>query len=168
MSGVPPADDGSSGQARFTVRVVPWAGAGPDQAVVSVAGDLDMHTEGQLRDELIRLSRGPARHLVLDLSGVEFMASAGVHVLLDMAGRFEAAGGALVLVGPRPMVARVLSLTWADELILRCVPDGFPVITNVGFGHQARKIQFPLGCRVEFDLGGERPVLRYVEDFVTG
>lgn len=54
-----------------------------------------------------------------------------------------------------------------DELILRCVPDGFPVITNVGFGHQPRKIQFPLGCRVEFDIRGERPVLRYAEDFVT-
>jgi muramoyltetrapeptide carboxypeptidase len=55
-----------------------------------------------------------------------------------------------------------------DELILRCVPDGFPVITNVGFGHQPRKIQLPLGCRVEFDFTGERPVLRYVEDFVAG
>jgi muramoyltetrapeptide carboxypeptidase len=54
-----------------------------------------------------------------------------------------------------------------DELILRCVPDGFPVITNVGFGHQPRKIQFALGCRAEFDLRGERPVLRYLEDLVT-
>jgi hypothetical protein len=55
----------------------------------------------------------------------------------------------------------------ADQLILRCVPGGFPVITNVGFGHQPLKIQFPLGCRVEFEFGGDRPVLRYLEDFVT-
>ena len=117
MSGVPPVDDGSSGQARFTVRVVPWTGAGPDQAVVSVAGDVDMHTEGQLRDELIRLSQGPARHLVLDLSGVEFMASAGVHVLLAMSAHLEQAAGSLVLACVHPMVARVLSLTGADELV---------------------------------------------------
>ena len=117
VSGVPPADDGSSGQPRFTVRVVPWTGAGPGQAVVSVAGDLDMHTEGQLRDELTRLSQGPARHLVVDLSGVEFMASAGVHVLLAMSAHLEEAGGSLVLACVHPMVARILSLTGADELM---------------------------------------------------
>jgi anti-anti-sigma factor len=117
VSGVPPVDDGSSGQPRFTVRVVPWAGAGPDQAVVSVAGDLDMHTERQLRDELTRFSRGPARHLVVDLSGVEFMASAGVHVLLAMSAQLGEAGGSLVLACVHPMVARVLSLTGADQLM---------------------------------------------------
>ena len=56
-----------------------------------------------------------------------------------------------------------------DELILRCVPDrGFPVITNVGFGHAARTIQLPVGCRVEFDLGGGHQVSRYLEDLVAG
>lgn len=54
-----------------------------------------------------------------------------------------------------------------DELILRCVGGGFPVITNVEYGHQPRKIQFPIGCQVEFDLRGDTPVLRYLEDLVT-
>ena len=40
------------------------------------------------------------------------------------------------------------------------------MITNVGFGHAARTIQLPLGCRVEFDLAG-RQVLRYLEDLVV-
>ncbi|MDT0318284.1 S66 peptidase family protein [Streptomyces millisiae] len=53
-----------------------------------------------------------------------------------------------------------------DELVLRCVGDGFPVVTNVEYGHQPRKIQFPIGCRVEFDLRGQPPVLRYLEDLV--
>jgi len=43
----------------------------------------------------------------------------------------------------------------------------FPVITGVPFGHQQAKVQLPVGCRVEFDLSGERPVLRYLEDLVT-
>jgi hypothetical protein len=34
-------------------------------------------------------------------------------------------------------------------------------------GHQQAKVQLPLGCRVEFDLSGERPVLRYLEDLVA-
>lgn len=53
-----------------------------------------------------------------------------------------------------------------DELVLRCVGGGFPVVTNVGFGHQPRRIQFPIGCRVEIDTRGSLPVLRYLEDLV--
>ena len=118
MSGVPRSDDaGSAGPAPFTVRLVPWAGTGPDRAVVAVAGDVDMHTEGQLRDGLTRLSQPPGRQLVLDLSGVGFMASAGVAVLLEMSARIQGGGGTLVLASVHPMVARVLSLTGADQLI---------------------------------------------------
>jgi muramoyltetrapeptide carboxypeptidase len=54
-----------------------------------------------------------------------------------------------------------------DELILRCAGGRFPVITGVPYGHQETKIQFPIGCRVEFDLRGAHPVLRYLEDLVT-
>lgn len=34
------------------------------------------------------------------------------------------------------------------------------------FGHQQSKIMFPVGCRVEFDLSGQQPVLRYLEDLI--
>ncbi|HET7245581.1 MAG TPA: LD-carboxypeptidase [Streptosporangiaceae bacterium] len=54
-----------------------------------------------------------------------------------------------------------------DELVLRCVQGRFPVITGVEFGHQQTKITFPIGCRVEFDMRGPSPVLRYLEDLVT-
>ena len=125
MSAVPrSSDDGSPESAPFTVRTVPWPGARPGQVVVSVTGDVDMHSESQLRDELVRLTEASARQLVLDFSGVEFMASAGVHVLLEMSARLEAAGGSLALACVHPMVARVMSLTGADELV--------PVLATVG------------------------------------
>jgi muramoyltetrapeptide carboxypeptidase len=54
-----------------------------------------------------------------------------------------------------------------DELILRTVGGTFPVITNVPCGHQMRRIQLPVGCRVEIDLSSPVPVLRYAEDLVT-
>jgi muramoyltetrapeptide carboxypeptidase len=57
--------------------------------------------------------------------------------------------------------------TSTDELVLRCVQGRFPVITGVEFGHQQTKIVFPIGCRVEFDLRSQRPVLRYLEDLVV-
>jgi len=58
-------------------------------------------------------------------------------------------------------------LASADELVLRCAGGRFPIITGVEFGHQERKIGFPIGCRVEFGLRGHRPVMRYLEDLVT-
>jgi muramoyltetrapeptide carboxypeptidase len=86
---------------------------------------------------------------------------------LRLAGVFDGIAG-LVVGAPADWPQQDAPDADVDQLILRCVPDGFPVITNVGFGHQPRKIQFPLGCRVEFGLRGERPVLRYAEDFVAG
>jgi muramoyltetrapeptide carboxypeptidase len=51
--------------------------------------------------------------------------------------------------------------------MLRCAQGRFPVITGVGFGHQQSKIIFPVGCRLEFDMRGQHPVLRYLEDLVA-
>jgi muramoyltetrapeptide carboxypeptidase len=86
---------------------------------------------------------------------------------LRLAGAFDGIA-AIVIGAPADWEREDAPDADVEELILRCVPDqGFPVITNVGYGHQPRKIQFPVGCRVEFDLGGDRPVLRYVEDLVV-
>jgi anti-anti-sigma factor len=38
-------------------------------------------------------------------------------VLLEMSARLEAAGGSIALASVQPMVARVMSLTGADELV---------------------------------------------------
>lgn len=54
-----------------------------------------------------------------------------------------------------------------DELILRASGATCPVVTDAELGHTARKFGLGVGCRVELDLGGERPLLRYAEDFVS-
>jgi muramoyltetrapeptide carboxypeptidase len=54
----------------------------------------------------------------------------------------------------------------ADELILRAAGGTFPVITNVPCGHQPRRLQLPVGGRVELRLTGDVPALRYQEDLV--
>ena len=85
---------------------------------------------------------------------------------LRLAGVFDGIA-ALVIGAPAEWTAHDAPDACTDDLILRCVRGRFPVITGVQFGHQERKIQFPVGCRVEFDLAGPQPVLRYLEDLVT-
>jgi muramoyltetrapeptide carboxypeptidase len=84
---------------------------------------------------------------------------------LRLAGVFQGIA-ALVVGAPADWPAGDAPDKSSDELVLRCVRGEFPVITGVGFGHQQRKIHFPVGCRVEFDLSGQQPVLRYLEDLV--
>lgn len=85
---------------------------------------------------------------------------------LRLAGVFDGIA-ALVIGAPADWAAEDAPDASVDELVLRCAGGRFPVITGVEFGHQERKIQFPVGCRVEFGLRGDRPVLRYLEDLVT-
>jgi muramoyltetrapeptide carboxypeptidase len=85
---------------------------------------------------------------------------------LRLAGVFDDIA-ALVIGSPADWEPEEAPDASTDELILRSVQGRFPVITGVPFGHAQTKIQFPVGCQVEFDLGGAQPVLRYLEDLVT-
>ena len=85
---------------------------------------------------------------------------------LRLAGVFDGIA-ALVIGAPADWPREDAPDAGTDELVLRCVRGRFPVITGVEFGHQQSKIMFAIGCRVEFGLRGESPVLRYLEDLVT-
>jgi muramoyltetrapeptide carboxypeptidase len=84
---------------------------------------------------------------------------------LRLAGVFDDIA-ALVIGAPADWRAEDSADVSTDELVLRCVSGRFPVITGVPFGHQQTKIVFPVGCRVEIDMRGQRPVLRYLENLV--
>lgn len=85
---------------------------------------------------------------------------------LRLAGVFDEIA-ALVIGAPADWTEEDAADASADELVLRCVRGRFPVIAGVPFGHQPGNIQFPIGCRVEFDLTGAVPILRYLEDLVV-
>jgi anti-anti-sigma factor len=91
--------------------------AGPAHTLVTVAGECDLHTGRQLRDVLTsEVSRGVDR-LILDLSELAFMDSTGMQVLLSVRTVLSVRGGILALASPQPVVARILELTGADQII---------------------------------------------------
>lgn len=90
---------------------------GPAYTLVSLAGECDLNTSRELRDVLTsEVSRG-AQRLILDLSELGFMDSAGMQVLMSTHALLNIRDGALTLVSPQPVVARILELTGADQLI---------------------------------------------------
>lgn len=62
--------------------------------------------------------------IVVDLSGVDFLASIGIRTLLSTAKAQAQRGGRLVLLSPQPMVEQVLATAGVDTLI--------PIFSDLG------------------------------------
>lgn len=97
----------------FTVEVVERDG----RSVVSAVGELDAHTAPALEAEVGPLSTRPGGALIVDLSGVSFLDSTGLGVLVTALKHAREAGGTLDLVVATPRVLKVLALTGLDVVI---------------------------------------------------
>jgi anti-anti-sigma factor len=84
-----------------------------EQAVLAVGGEVDIATADSFRQALLDAQR--SRRVVVDLSGVTFMDSAGVNALVGAYHRVSA-GDELRLVGLRPNVRRVFEITGLLEV----------------------------------------------------
>ena len=78
--------------------------------VIAPAGRVDSVSSAELERVVVARLDGGERRLVLDLSGVEYISSAGLRVLLMAAKRLKAPPAALVLCGLGPSVRAVLEL----------------------------------------------------------
>jgi anti-sigma B factor antagonist len=89
----------------------------PGYVVLSVAGELDASTEQRFRDALTSVLTHGVPRIVVDLSQVAFMSSAGIAVLMGVRRVLADAGGALALAAPQGEVAQVLSITGVAAVI---------------------------------------------------
>jgi len=87
-----------------------------DATVICVSGEIDISTCERLRDA-IEPHLGPKQWVILDLSGVEFMDSSGLHVLEQARGRLTADGGSLILRNPSEAAHRLLTVTDTEDLL---------------------------------------------------
>jgi anti-sigma B factor antagonist len=78
--------------------------------VVTVRGDIDTHTAGQLWQYLSYLVGQGHHHIVLDLRGMILIDSAGVEILARVSEWTRRKGGDLVLRSVRPDLAEQLEL----------------------------------------------------------
>ena len=85
-------------------------------AVVEIAGEIDVHTAGELRGFLLGLAGEGHVRLVADFSGVRFCDAAGLGVLVRVNNRVAEEGGSLRLSGVRPAQRRILRITGLDQL----------------------------------------------------
>jgi anti-sigma B factor antagonist len=85
--------------------------------VVSVAGDLDLHTAPQLRRLLAEVVEQPGNlAVVVDLSGVTFVDSAGLGVLLGAHKALRQRAGELTLSAPPRPVLQAIEASRLSEV----------------------------------------------------
>ena len=103
-----------------------------------IVGEVDMATTPQLRDELIGLIDAGDQRLVLDVSGVPFLDSTGLGVLMEVHRRLRDNSGAVALVGARPALVRLLTITNLSRAlpVYRTIEDAAAAVG----GHPAAEV----------------------------
>jgi len=86
-------------------------------ATVSVRGELDLVSSPTLEKALHRAIDADVDVVLLDLRGLDFMDSTGLHLLIKAQQRAQAAARRFALIRGGAQVERLLSLTGASELL---------------------------------------------------
>jgi len=87
-----------------------------DVAIAKLAGRLDSSSAPSAEEQLTRLIADSAPRLVIDLSKLEYISSAGLRVLLLVARKIQQAQGKLAFFGLTPGVRDVFSVSGFDTI----------------------------------------------------
>jgi anti-anti-sigma factor len=101
----------------LTLTVTARESAGEPYTLVEITGEADVTNRDELRDLLDAEVVQQPGTLILDLSGLRFMDSSALHVILQANRALDRQGGVMALVAPQDAVAKMLRLTTADRLI---------------------------------------------------
>lgn len=86
---------------------------------VALSGELDHHNAAAVREELDRLIAGGVTVLTLDMSGITFMDSSGIGVILGRYRRMSERGGKLCISGLSGYAEKILKMAGVLSLIER-------------------------------------------------
>ncbi|HLA25459.1 MAG TPA: STAS domain-containing protein [bacterium] len=86
--------------------------------VATVTGEVDIVNAGEIGGQLFAAAPNSATGLIVDLTGVSYLDSRGVHLLFELANRLRMRHQGLhLVVPPRALIRRVLLLTHVDSVI---------------------------------------------------
>ena len=88
-----------------------------DATILQPQGRLDATSASEMDRSVITLINGGIMHLVLDLSGLEYVSSAGLRVFLSAAKRMKQVQGKFSLANPTPQVQQVLQVAGFSTIL---------------------------------------------------
>jgi anti-sigma B factor antagonist len=84
--------------------------------VIELTGEVDLHRASELRFMLGEHAAAKRPALVVDVSGVEYMDSAGIATLIEYVQRSTAFGGRFALAGARQRLRAIFDLVRLGEI----------------------------------------------------
>lgn len=91
----------------------------PNTTVCTVTGRIDLVTASALSDTLIEAVHDERPHLVIDLSAVDFVDSAGLHAIFESLDGYDIGGHVAVVVDPNSEAVTPLEIAALDEFLDR-------------------------------------------------
>lgn len=82
---------------------------------IALRGELDIASAERVEEELAAVEDDPPAELVLDLSGLEFMDSTGLRLVLGADARARAAGRSVTIVRGSDAVTRLFRITGLED-----------------------------------------------------
>ncbi|HKC23551.1 MAG TPA: STAS domain-containing protein [Thermoanaerobaculia bacterium] len=104
-----------------------------DALIVTPVGRLDTNTSDEFHAHLTSRLDGGVRKLVIDMSAIDYVSSAGLRVFLLAAKKLNDTGGKLALGGLNPSVRQVFSLSGLLA-IFAVEPDAEKALARVTSG----------------------------------
>ncbi len=101
----------------------------PAPHIVALEGEIDLNESQSVKEGLSPLIEQKLPRIFIDLSGVSYIDSSGIAVLIDGLQRTHAYGGKLLLCGMRETVMNIFQIARLDQV--------FPIFPDVAAAENA-------------------------------
>lgn len=102
---------------------------GDTTCLMEIEGEVDVYTAPQLKQDIVDVAERGVKHLIINLSKVEYLDSTGLGVLIGGLKRLREGKGNLVLVGPGMRILRIFEITGLDKIF-----DIYPTVEEAAGG----------------------------------
>jgi anti-sigma B factor antagonist len=84
--------------------------------VLTLRGEIDVYTAPRLRQAIIDLVEGGARHIIVDMGAVDFLDSTGLGVLVGGLKRVKIQEGELSIVTAQDKILKIFDITGLNKV----------------------------------------------------
>ena len=89
--------------------------------IVSVTGDIDQHNAASIREQIdMRISHENVRKVIFDFTGLDFMDSSGIGIIIGRYKLMKAINGEVCIVVKKPTLRKLLELSGVQRIALIC------------------------------------------------
>lgn len=86
--------------------------------IVLIEGEIDHHTASGAKERIDnKFLMEPVKNMIIDLSKVTFMDSAGIGLILGRASRVKSVGGNTSVRKPKPAINRILKMSKIESIV---------------------------------------------------